>query len=521
MARRKQATQTTVSKKDLTSGASTGMRAFYIDMNGAAVPSVAAKLSVATKSHVSVKQTESALSGWQASSEYVDHPIKGGGKLPIARAPFDRNMLVLAPATETYHGACIDAIVEGVVGEWKVSRWDGQEMTPADMRHRERIERFLETPLDPDALGVNPLRDAYHDYLTIGDGVLEISRDAQGYPAAMGHLPAHKMGVALDLENGGVRCYAQMDRHEVVAMFRKFDDTDADESLADKNEAVWFRRYSGLNDYYGIPTALRHWGAIVQRVLISEYNQVLFMNEGVPKFMVLLKGPWPEDAEEVLKNYLTNVFKGKHHKTLAVPLPDGCSLDIVYLIKDQRDASFLNLDKTKRDEIIHSHNVPPQAIGVVETGSLAGNASKEQMIEFRKKNNIRKREYGRIIQAVISSVPKWAPYKFEFILEDLDDKEQNARIDKIYLEGGVRTPAQVARDRFEAGDDEIIQDQETLLPLLRINQPTDSIDEDLQKLVEQGQRMQNEYDFQMQTLTRQAERLVNQYTELKEELSNG
>jgi hypothetical protein len=134
---------------------------------------------------------------------------------------------------------------------------------------------------------------------------------------------------------------------------------------------------------------------------------------------------------------------------LILETPTGQKVTFQKLTADSaKEASFRMLRVDCRDEIIHAHGVPPQKVGIVETGKLGGNLASEQIKEYKDSIIAPGREMvceqlDRIIQAFGTD-----KLTLNFADYDIEDRVANSKIDAAYLDRNVLTPNEVRANRF-------------------------------------------------------------------------
>ncbi|MGE5487561.1 MAG: phage portal protein [bacterium] len=374
-----------------------------------------------------------------------------------AARPFDFYLYAYAATLNTYHSRAIRAKVKDIVGRpWEIVG-DG----PAGLK--ERIWTFFNTAFGEMTLGEG-LGNVWTDYEALGNGFLEVIPNAKGEPAELAHIPATEVWIRLD----GLG-YVQQKNGE-YAHFRKYGadpklyaELPANDPLAsgrERTSVIHFCRYFPWSLYYGIPPIMPAWNRLALMVLEAEYNLSFFNNNAIPDYAVILEGEWEDNAEDVIREYFKRHLKGQAHKTLALRSPQGGKITFEKLTSDLKEGSFRLLRIDCRDEILHAHGVPPQKVGIVETGKLGGNLASEQIIEY--KNSIvtpgQEMVAGRLNRIIEIGFGTTDLY-IQFEPYDTEDRRLNAEVDQIYINAGVRTPNEVRAERFpwteplEGGDE--------------------------------------------------------------------
>jgi capsid portal protein len=228
-----------------------------------------------------------------------------------------------------------------------------------------------------------------------------------------------------------------------------------------RTSVIHFSRYMPWSAHYGVPSIMPAWNRMVLMVLECEYNLGFFQNNAIPDYAVILDGEWEDDASKVIEQYFRTHLKGQAHKTLTMQAPTGGKVTFQKLTSDAaKEGAFRLLRIDCRDEVLHAHGVPPQKVGIVETGKLGGNLSTEQLREYKDSTVDPGREkvqarLTRLIEIGFGA----SGLKFEFEPYTLDDRLLNAQIDEKYIANAVVTPNEVRRERFpereplEGGDE--------------------------------------------------------------------
>jgi hypothetical protein len=361
--------------------------------------------------------------------------------------PFDFSLFAYAASLNTYHMRAIRAKTKDIVGRaWKISG-DGQEAA------RKKIETFFRSAFGLLTFGEG-MGNVWTDYEALGNGYLEVVPTVKGdEPAEMAHIPAPEMWIRLDdlgfvqQKNG---LYQHFRRWGVDP--KRFDELPESDPLRadDVTSVCHFSRYFPWSLSYGIPCIMPAWSALSLAVLQAEFNLGFFNNNAIPDYAVILEGDWEEDAEQTIQEYFRTHLKGQAHKTLAMRSPTNGKITFEQLTSDNaKEGSFRLLRSDCRDEILHAHGVPPQKVGIIETGRLGGNKANEQIVEYkisivdpgREKVTAR---LNRLIAAGFGS----DKFRLEFEPYNIDDLAQQATIDATYLDRDVLAPNEVRRVRF-------------------------------------------------------------------------
>jgi phage portal protein BeeE len=356
--------------------------------------------------------------------------------------PFDMLTYAFATVVNTYHHRAIRVKVKDIVGRpWMIEgESDGAKKVATD---------FLNGVFEGRSFG-SGLADVWTDYEGLGNGYLEIVPDLVGKPARFTHLPAPEMWIRMD----GLGYVQQMNGE--YSHFRKFglapeafgELKTNDPLRAEKITSVkHFSRYFPISPFYGIPCIMPAWSALSLFTLVAEYNTQFFANSAVPDYAVVLKGTWGDDAAKVIREKFERHLKGQHHKTLTLETPEGGEVKFEKLTGDTREGSHRLLRQDTRDELLHAHGVPPQKVGIVETGKLGGNLASEQEVTYRDSIVTPGQEHVEGgINPVLAALDLDVKLKFERYA--IDDRDKESQIDERYLRARVVTPNEVRAQRY-------------------------------------------------------------------------
>ncbi|MCL4797649.1 MAG: phage portal protein [Bryobacteraceae bacterium] len=425
-----------------------GVKAYLFDSHAGRVVNLDAPLLLDARYESA--RWQHTLKAMQASDGSAQVPTDVGVSLDgvnCAVRPFDLTLFAYALVVNTYHARAVRAKAKDITGRpWRIAG-EGPE------GKRLEIERFFRKAFGKRSFAQG-MGCVWTDYEAIGNGFLEIIPDRTGQPAELAHAPAPEIWVRLD----GLG-YVQHKQGR-YAHFRDYfveEEHYADLPEKDPLKAKWsgtflthFSRYSPWSPFYGVPAIMPAWNAVALWTLVAEYNLQFFNNNAIPDYAVVIEGEAAEDAVEVIQEYFRTHLKGQAHKTLVLEAPNGSKIRFEKLTSDSaREASFRLLRQDCRDELLHAHGVPPQKVGIVESGKLGGNLATEQIEEY--KNSIvtpGQEMVVSVLSEIIERGFKVSDLWFEFEAWDLDDREANSRVDATYLDRGVLVPNEVRRERF-------------------------------------------------------------------------
>jgi PBSX family phage portal protein len=295
----------------------------------------------------------------------------------------------------------------------------GTEGKDPDQAAQDRFGEFVAN-VESDERGDESFKEritfAAQDYESVGWGVLEFSRAADGSLDGMWHIPAHTMRAHAD-----GRRFAQK-RGGKTVWFKRFGlagtvarDTgewDDRSVLGDwtGNEVVVVRNYTPRSSYYGLPDHVPALSAIAGWRAQAEFNVRFFDNQAVPSYAVIIEGAdiSPELEATVLDHF--RQIKGDPHRTIIIAVPGlpgdeamQPKLRFERLSVDVKDASFRLYKQDNALEICIAHGIPPYRVGWPILGSLGG-ATAEEMTQIYNDGIVEPRQEtweGRLTRAIL------------------------------------------------------------------------------------------------------------------------
>jgi PBSX family phage portal protein len=327
-------------------------------------------------------------------------------------------------------------------------------------RIRQQLEIWLEDVNEEETF-VETLVKVYTDLEATGNGFIEIGRTTSGNIGYIGHIPAKTMRVRR-LRDGFIQLL-----YGKAVFFRNFGDMETENPIAGQedrpNEIIHLKKYTPMNNYYGIPDIVASQNAMAGNEFAGKYNLDYFENKAVPRYIITVKGAkLSTESERKLLEFFQVGLKGKNHRSLYVPLPaDSSDSKVEFKMEpveaNIQDSSFNNYRKANRDEILLSHRVPINKIGVPEGVSLASARDADKMFKeqvCRPAQDILEKKLNRII------AEKTDVLILKFNELTLTDEDTQSKIDERYLRMQVITPNEVRIRKgmipIESGD-EVIQ----------------------------------------------------------------
>ena len=327
-------------------------------------------------------------------------------------------------------------------------------------RIRQQLEIWLEDVNEEETF-VETLVKVYTDLEATGNGFIEIGRTTSGNIGYIGHIPAKTMRVRR-LRDGFIQLL-----YGKAVFFRNFGDMETENPIAGQedrpNEIIHLKKYTPMNNYYGIPDIVASQNAMAGNEFAGKYNLDYFENKAVPRYIITVKGAkLSTESERKLLEFFQVGLKGKNHRSLYVPLPaDSSDSKVEFKMEpveaNIQDSSFNNYRKANRDEILLSHRVPINKIGVPEGVSLASARDADKMFKeqvCRPAQDILEKKLNRII------AEKTDVLILHFNELTLTDEDTQSKIDERYLRMQVITPNEVRIRKGMVpidGGDEVIQ----------------------------------------------------------------
>lgn len=310
---------------------------------------------------------------------------------------------------------------------------------------RRMMDRWLESCHEEDTF-TETMMKVWTDVEVTGNGYLEIGRTRGGGIGYIGHVPSHTMRVRR-LRDG----FVQMVQDKVI-FFRNFGDNITSNPLTDDprpNEVIHFKKYTPSSSFYGIPDIISAINSIAGNEFAERFNLDYFEHKAVPRYAIIVKGATlSPESERKLIDFFQNSMKGKHHRSVYIPLPETQNSDVEIEFKaieaTIQDASFIKYYEKNRDQILASHRVPGTKIGMVENVNLAVARDADKMFKeqvIRPMQDIIEKKFRKIIKEKTNMLV------FQFEELALSDEDTQSRIDERDLRWGVKVPNEIRAER--------------------------------------------------------------------------
>jgi len=396
--------------------------------------------------------------GTGTQQNLLQQAVTGYAMFDLVQPVYNLEYLSQIYEVSTYNYAAINAKVANIVGlgySFMETRKTNDAIDAiTDDKQLERARRklnklkqdlqdWLDSTNDEDTF-TETLIKVYTDLEATGNGYLEVGRTTGGDIGYIGHIPAKTMRVRR-LRDGFMQLL-----YGKAVFFRNFGDTETPNPIADAedrpNEIIHLKKYTPMNNYYGIPDVIAAQMALAGNEFSGRYNLDYFENKAVPRYIITVKGAKlsPESERKLLEFFQVGL-KGKNHRSLYIPLPaDTPDQKVEFKMEPveagAQESSFNKYRLANRDEILLAHRVPINKIGVPEGVSLANARDADKTFKEQVCRPAQMRLEKRI-NAIIEEKTDALKIKFEELT--LTDEDTQSKIDERYLRMQVITPNEV------------------------------------------------------------------------------
>jgi len=384
--------------------------------------------------------------------------ISGYAMFDLIQPQYNLEYLSQVYEISTYNYAAVNSKVANIVGlgynfmETRKTNDAIDEITDDKQLERARrkinklkqdLQDWLDSTNDEDTF-TETLIKVYTDLEATGNGYIEIGRTTAGNIGYIGHIPSKTMRVRR-LRDGFMQLL-----YGKAVFFRNFGDTETPNPIAGAedrpNEIIHLKKYTPMNNYYGIPDIIAAQMALTGNEFSGRYNLDYFENKAVPRYIITVKGAKlsPESERKLLEFFQVGL-KGKNHRSLYIPLPadtpdSKTEFKMEPIEAGAQESSFNVYRETNRDEILMAHRVPINKIGTPPGVNLAvardaDKTFKEQVCRPAQMRLEKK------INAIIEEKTDALVIKFNEL--SLTDEISQSQIDEIYLRMQVLTPNEV------------------------------------------------------------------------------
>lgn len=289
------------------------------------------------------------------------------------------------------------------------------------------------------------LKQVVIDLNLLGNGYLEVARDAADRPAWLFWVPATQMLRKRDMSG-----YVQSAGGKTVE-FGVYTPDPAVREAARRagrlrrgvNEVLHFRLPNPNSRYYGLPPAYTVAKDVLADSACKDSNIAFLQNGLCPDFAVLVKGgTLTEETIALLREYLRDAHTGpsKHHGFLLLESttgPGGEKVEIELVpIQRAADMQFAKYRQSSIEAKIRAFRVPMSKAGINQYGRLGEGSSVGEDHTF--KFQVVEPQQTSIEHALTKMVALDLGYRgaeFRFLEMDLEDQNQRARTASVLVGG--------------------------------------------------------------------------------------
>lgn len=313
------------------------------------------------------------------SKQLTDDPFNemyGNGI--IKRPPYQLEQLVLLAESHPIHASCIEQKVADIIAS-------GLNFVPRDPDQKSDqdfgdVSDWWESLFD-DYTSTESLYAMEDDHQTIGMGAFEVGRDTSGLLKRLWPVPTHTIRVHrssrlfVQIRGGQQRWFkAWGEPNNFFMASGKPAPKNTDPNLL-ANELLIFKRPSRRSSWYSSPTYISALGHIMLAIAARDYNLTFFENAREPRYVYIVTGLDEATVDKTVEN-LTLYLRTQHkepHRNLLLPLTgENTNVQIERLGTQQNDMHWSRMVEMVDDEVLISHRVPPDRLGLARRGFLGG-----------------------------------------------------------------------------------------------------------------------------------------------------
>jgi len=398
------------------------------------------------------------IDGAETQQNLMAQAISGYNMFDLIEPPYNLEYLSQIYEISSFNYAAVNAKVSNIVGlgfdfietRKTMEALDGIDDERQLERARRKLNRIRQDlhewleDCNEEETFKETLIKFYTDVEATGNGYLEISRTTNGKIGYIGHIPAKTMRVRR-LRDGFIQLL-----YGKAVFFRNFGDQETPNPIADgsdrPNEIIHLKKYTPMNNYYGIPDIVAAANAMTGNEFAGKYNLDYFENKAVPRYIITVKGAkLSAESERKLLEFFQVGLKGRNHRSLYIPLPaDSAESKTEFKMEpieaNPQESSFNVYRRSNRDEILMAHRTPVNKIGTPEGINLAAardadKTFKEQVCRPAQENLEKK------LNKIISEMTDALQIKFNELA--LTDEDTQSKIDERYLRMQVITPNEI------------------------------------------------------------------------------
>lgn len=209
---------------------------------------------------------------------------------------------------------------------------------------------LMSTLICSDLITRQDAESAIHDYLACGNMYLYKIMNVMGDVLALRYLPALYMRVGK-----GRKKYAFLKNY-------------MDKDIYSGNKIIHLKQLDMRQEIYGMP----EWFGAISSILLSEsatlFRRKYYKNGAHAGFLLYVNSPNISDKEDKIISEQLNSLSGLgNFKNLFINAKgqDTQKPELIPISQIDAKDEFLNIKNATRDDILVSHRVPPQLIGVI------------------------------------------------------------------------------------------------------------------------------------------------------------
>lgn len=286
---------------------------------------------------------------------------------------FDNNALKELRYCSIFHTKCLKAKATDVTR----NGW----IAVAKTDNAKKANKTLLEDLFNDYNTVEALYRVMLDYYTYTHAAMEILVNKKGEFKGFKHIRALTIKIMKDGDCAVQRIGSQTVYYKICGTSRE-EDLNYKTGTWGKShptdcatEIIWLNSHSSDSDYYHEPDYLPTITTILSEEYLREYNNNGFITNGVPNYLITIIGDFDEeqdpDSGKTFYDDLEDGFKSLQNTpgtAIVIPIKTtdpsaNIKLNMEKISDELKEASFQNLRESNMNEILATHEIPPQRIG--------------------------------------------------------------------------------------------------------------------------------------------------------------
>ena len=321
------------------------------------------------------KQIDDQFSGVPSYGELIKPP------------PYSFEQLISLSESHPTHAAALEQKAADVIADgFHVSlRKEYESDANIDTDEAKNVIEWWEGLFD-EFTSTETLLAMWEDYEITGWGLLEVVRDVDNVVRRLIHIPSYTMRVTEDgyrfvqIRDGQTVWFKRWglgkDFQIMANSGRKAAENAKFENLA--NEVLVFRKPSRVSHWYGTPMYISSMGFILLALAARNFNIRFFENFREPRHLIMVSG-LEQDVDTVMREMVDTwqqQLKDNPHSNVILPIHGtDVEIQIEQMATDQNDFHFTEMLELADTEIMISHRMPPDRLGVVKRGLLGGDVT--------------------------------------------------------------------------------------------------------------------------------------------------